>query len=335
MTAADDLPSPAHRLPASTVARFFGDLHLGDGGRNDAFGRKDRLLVDQLADCARTCDAVVFMGDALDVPQGFTVRRILRAHPSVARALTELAAQVPVFFVRGNHDWTVDYDSLFPGARACEALRIGDTLVWHGHHLDRYCHPGATSHAVQMFLHHLFERTLGFQFRVPLHDFDTWQNRIGHWLGAAFARHLRRMTALYTQLGVPARAESGEAFIRYWSRAVWGDPHALFAPTATLLREGPYRAVVAGHTHLPGVIDLDGPAPSETPGATYVNAGSWTFDAAQTATWDGRRFTVHDYLAPTPAPGVGPPVDGSGGLQTPPNHATPCIPTRLARLCGP
>ncbi len=290
-----EVAGPIVDLPIGTHTRFVGDLHLGDGGRNDAFGRPrsgDERLVALLRECPGECDAVVFMGDALDVPQAFTLSRILRAHGPVIAAMRELArSPVRVIFVRGNHDFRVDYEGLFPGALACEALTLGGRegiLAWHGHQLDRYCQPEAPTHRLATTLHHGFERLVGFEFRVPLHEYDSRGNRLMHWVGGQYGAHLRRMARLYRRMGLVERAEGCEAFIHYWSRSVWGDPHAQFEPTARRIRQGPCRAIVGGHTHLPGVVDLGG-------GQALVNAGSWTFGASEIATWDGADFEALDH----------------------------------------
>lgn len=106
-------------LDAAPVVRFVGDLHVGDGGHNDGFGRKDGELEAYLERSAATCDALVVMGDALDVPQALGARRALRAHPRVRAALAAAARRTRVLFLCGNHDPTADYARLFPGARAC------------------------------------------------------------------------------------------------------------------------------------------------------------------------------------------------------------------------
>ncbi|MBI5529441.1 MAG: UDP-2,3-diacylglucosamine diphosphatase [Deltaproteobacteria bacterium] len=270
------------RLPAGTTARFVGDLHLGDGARNDSFGASDERLARFLAGCGNATDAVVFMGDSFDLPQAFSARRIGRAHLPAMRALEKLARRVQVIFVLGNHDWTVDYERLLPGARACVEIELGDIRVMHGHQLDRYCHPGRRGHRLKVSLHNLAERLFGFEFRVPLWDHDTWRNRAAHWVGAAYGRHLHRAAAVYRMMGIDGRAAECEAFIQYWSRTIWGDPHALFEPARTAIREGTHRALVCGHTHLPGVVDLDG--------RQYANAGSWTFGRSEYLEWDGTKL---------------------------------------------
>lgn len=278
------------RLPSDTVVRFVGDLHLGDGAHNDTFGHNDHRLVEFLRECESSCDAVVFMGDAFDLPQAWTVRRIGRAHPDVVRAIERLSQHLPVFFILGNHDWTVDYAHLFPRSQACERLIIGETLVMHGHQIDRYCHPNRSFHRFKVTLHHIVERIFGFNFRIPIHQHNTWQNRVAHWLGAQYGRYLRRMAVVYRFLGLEERASECEAFIHYWSRALWGDNHALFEPATDLIRRGDYSALVCGHTHIPCVMDMG-------EGRHYINAGSWTFDRAEAAAWDGEAFEAIDIVS--------------------------------------
>lgn len=274
------------RLPADSVTRIIGDLHLGDGGVNDGFLGMDRLLLDYLRRCESGCDALVLLGDIVDPQQALSLRRIQRAHGGCLRALRRLARRTRLVVVLGNHDWDVDYARLLPGVEVCRRLALGDATMMHGHQLDRYCNPGRRFHRLKVTLHNLAERCFGFQFRVPLRDHDTWQNRIAHWLGAQYGFHLRRMAAVHRSLGQRARAEECEAFIHYWSRSLWGDPHALFEPVTGLLDAHDCASLVCGHTHLPGVVPLQG--------GCYVNTGSWTFGQAHAATWDGGRFVVED-----------------------------------------
>lgn len=270
-----------------TRVRFVGDLHLGDGGRNDAFGANDQRLARFLEESGACCDAVVFMGDAFDLPQAFNVRRITKAHPEASEALAALCRETDVRFVRGNHDYDVDYPRHFHGARGGEDFTIGPARVMHGYQLDTSCHPERPSHFASTVAHHLVERALGFEFRVPLHEHYTTQNRVVHLLGYQYARWLRASANVYDKLGFRERARSNEAFIHYWSRAVWGDAHALFDAAAAAARAGPTQALVCGHTHLPGVVDLGD--------RHYINAGSWTFGDSGFAEWDGSAFSASDF----------------------------------------
>ncbi len=281
------MPMPdALILPAGTVTRFVGDVHLGDGGRNDVFGAKDDMLLSYLRDCGSACDAVVFMGDMIDLAQGWRARRVLNARTEVARTIASLSERVQVVFVRGNHDWSVDYEAIFPRARACERVLIGDIGVWHGHQHDSRCDPSTRSYQAQMVVHNLAERACGFEFRTPLHEHDTRKNRVAHWLGHRYAMFLRAEASLSHRWGLDERADRCDDFVAYWSRSVWGDPHNTFRSMAAAVRDGPYRAIVCGHTHLPGVVDVGG--------RQYVNAGSWAFGAAEAATWDGSGFSLCD-----------------------------------------
>ncbi len=267
--------------------RFVGDAHLGDRGRSDLFGSKDHALIAFLADCERAADAVVFMGDMLDVPQALGAARIVRARPEVAAAVERLSRKVSVVVVRGNHDAGLAYERFFPRVRTCDVLSVGDVRAIHGHELDPYCHPGRPHHQAEIAAHMLVERALGFHFRTPLDEHDTWQNRVAHRLGAAYGFHLRRRASLCRALGLTERAEHAEAFLRYWSRVVWGDPHALFEPATAVARGPDCEALVCGHAHLAGVVPLG-------EGRHYVNAGSWTFEAREFAEWDGHRFEARD-----------------------------------------
>ncbi|GIU84897.1 MAG: UDP-2,3-diacylglucosamine hydrolase [Acidimicrobiales bacterium] len=258
--------------PGATVT-FFGDVHLGDGGRNDLFRGKDAMLVDALDRCAREDSLVVFMGDFFDLPQAFRTRRIERAHPAVVHRIRRLCEETAVVILRGNHDWLVDYPSVFPGASVTEELQIDGLLVCHGHRFDPKANVESWRYFAAMALHTLFERAARFDFRVPVQQFDSFPNRLMHWLAHRYARLLRRTGLL-------------EDSLRYWSREVWGDPGSMWEPLTGHLRESRVPAIVCGHSHLPGVVDVDG--------HLYVNAGSWAFESAQVARWDGREFVVLD-----------------------------------------
>jgi len=158
------------------------------------------------------------MGDAVDLAQGWTTRRVLAAHPAVGAAVGAVAERTQVVFVRGNHDWNVDYEAAFPAVRACETLEIGDVLVCHGHQYDVLCEPQTRSYQRQMVVHHLAERALGFEFRTPLHEHCTWQNRAAHWLGHRYGRHraasaerLRRRASTSAPPSAPGSSTTGPA----------------------------------------------------------------------------------------------------------------------------
>lgn len=262
------------------VVRFVGDVHMGDGGRSDLFRGKDDLFVATLAAAGAECDLVVFMGDAVDLPQAFLVRRVAAAHPEAFRALEDLTRRTEVVFLRGNHDWNVHYDALFPAGRTCERLELGDVLACHGHQLDNANRdPGGAGYFAKLAAHAMAERVFNFEFRVPLQRFDTPQNRVAHWLGYQLARVLRRR-------GTPG----AEEFIHHYSRTVWGDVEAVFEPAMEAVRTGPHRALVIGHTHTPGLAEIDGDR-------RYVNAGAWAHRGAHLATWDGTRFRVEDAVS--------------------------------------
>lgn len=274
------------RLPEPASACFVGDVHLGDGGRNEIFRAGDDLLAGLVRERAARRETIVFMGDTVDLAQGWSTRRVLSAHPAVADAIRSASARTCVVFVRGNHDWTVDYEAAFPGARVCETLELGDVLVQHGHQYDTMCAPHTRSYRHQTVVHHLAERAFGFEFRTPLHEHDTWQNRAAHWLGHRYARYRVARAQRLRKRGLYARADEYEHFVTYWSRSVWGDPHDAFEPVTEALGAGPHRAIVCGHTHLPGVVEVGG--------RHYVNAGSWAFGAAEVASLEAGRFAAHD-----------------------------------------
>lgn len=276
------------QLDSDSVVRFVGDLHLGDGANNDVFGAKDGLLTRFLTECQGSCDTVVLMGDVFDLPQAWRAGRVIRAHREVVKALTVLSCQMQLVVLRGNRDWSLDYTDLFPRAITTDRLEIGESVAWHGHQLDPRCRQGGDRIvASASFIHHLAERFFGLGLRFPLRDHDSWQNRAAHRLLLEYCRQLGWASTVERLLGFEERAGRREELIRCWSHSLRGDPCGLFSPACRLLSTGRYESMVCGHSHLPGVVEVSG--------RCYVNAGSWTFDAAQYAEWDGAAFRAQDY----------------------------------------
>lgn len=277
-------------LDASEPALFLSDLHFGDGTAVDQFAGRDGELIAFLERERQGMSAIVFLGDILDMPQAWRWRRIRAAHPELWSYLTRLVRTTRVIFTRGNHDWYVDYEKLFPGATRCEAILLGErVLAWHGHQVDLVMNPGAGNAVVKTYVHAFLERVVGRRLLPPLDRYDSPANRVamavlngwGH-VSVARARALRGM-------GRTGSAAAIDAHVRYLARSVNGDPADIFGATQRLVLGHGFDAVLCGHTHVPGVVG--------TPRGVYANTGTWA-DGLQTfARWTGDRFLVQDALS--------------------------------------
>jgi UDP-2,3-diacylglucosamine pyrophosphatase LpxH len=272
-------------LAETTSALFLSDLHIGDGSRADLFARQDDRLISFLTRWRDEADAIVLLGDILDIPQAWTVRRIRAAHQELWRFLSRLAQETRVVFVRGNHDWTLSYAELFPGATCCEAVLLGERrLAWHGHQVDLVLSPDASHATIKTYAHVFLERLVGRRLLPPLDRYDSPANRVALAIATLSARaRLTRARALRL-LGRTEQAAAIEARVRYLARSVLGDPGDIFGATDRRVLGERFDAVVCGHTHIPGIV--------QTPRGIYVNTGSWTGAAPTFAHWNGERFRV-------------------------------------------
>lgn len=272
--------------PRSTVL-FLSDLHFGDGSATDLFGEQDGRLIDFLEEERGATDTFVFLGDILDMPQAWSLARIGAAHADLLAYLRELGRGHDVIFVRGNHDWTVPYDELFPGARRCEAVRLGErVLAWHGHQVDLLMHPGARRFTAKMYAHAALERIVRQRLVPPLELHDSIANRVGLSIAVLLERLRWARAHRLRAAGAADRADTLEAQVRYLARSVLGDPADLFGATCRHVHSLGYDVVACGHTHQPGVI--------EAPTGTYVNTGTWTYGMRTCAVWSSERFEVRD-----------------------------------------
>ncbi len=280
-------PDATVSLPPVTRVLFLSDLHLGDGGRTDLFGPQDHRLAEFLHAQQSRVDAMVLLGDIVDLPQALHHRRIRRAHPVAWRALESLARQTPVFFVRGNHDWTVDYEALFPGARRCEAVRLGPhALAWHGHQVDLKLSPWAPRAQERTYAHALLERAVGCRLLPPLPTYDSRPNRVAMALVIQLAHLAVLQARLLRRLGRHHRADALQAYLYYTSRTFLGDPGDNFGATTRSVLGTLADTVICGHSHVPGRV--------RTSAGVYVNSGTWTHGLRTYAHWDAGGVQVRD-----------------------------------------
>ncbi len=274
-------------LDPSSPVLLLSDLHFGDGSKTDLFAGQDESFIEFVEAQRAGVATIVFLGDILDMPQGWSLRRIFRAHPSLTRYLRELAQTQRVIFVRGNHDWSVDYEGLFPGATRSEAVLIGERiLAWHGHQVDLHMNPGVDDAARTTYLHAIAERLAGCRLVPPLEQHDSTANRIGLSLAVAWARVLVARAALLRSVGRTHRAAELEASVRYFARSVCGDPADLFGATKRTLLGKDFDTVVCGHSHEPGVV--------QTARGVYANVGTWACGTRSYGLYDGERIVVRE-----------------------------------------
>lgn len=283
-------PRVVEHLPATQRVWLVSDLHLGDGTPTDAFYGKDAEL-EALLDQALADDAVVVVnGDAIDFPQAWGFLRVVRAHRSLLTRMSDLGRQGRLYYVIGNHDYDFDLFRDLLHFRVCDELHLGDeVLVRHGYEYDPYITEMLEHGQWHTYIHHLVERALDGWIRLPLSEFYTWPNRVAFWLGHKVAVAARAAQWLGQRFDVDTPlADETLANLDFWSWGNNGDSMGIFRPAIQHLRGGPWRVIVCGHSHVPGVVRMGERA--------YANTGSWTFGSAQYAVWDGTDVTVRDWI---------------------------------------
>ncbi len=274
-------------LDAASPVLFLSDLHFGDGTRTDLFARQDGDLISLLDSWRHRVGTIVLLGDILDMPQAWSVRRIRAAHGELLDYLSWLAAETRVVFVRGNHDWSVDYEALFPGATCCEAVRLGPRiLAWHGHQVDLVMNPGAGNARVKTYAHALLERLAGCRLVPPLERYDSPANRVAMAMATLWARMTMASVPVLRTVGRAQHASSIEERVRYLARCFIGDPADLFGKPQRTVLGGDFDTVICGHSHFPGI--------ARTARGVYVNTGSWTCGSRTIAHWTSKKMVVLD-----------------------------------------
>lgn len=277
------------RVDATRPVWFVSDLHLGDGTPSDVFFGKDDLLL-ALCDRVEAEDALLVVnGDALDLQQAWSLRRIMVAHGPLLGRLSAMARDGRLVYVVGNHDHdlTLFRDLLaFP---VCDALHLGDVaLVQHGHQFDPYIQRMLDHGQWHTVVHHLVERLLGTWIRPPLGEFYTVSNRVVTWLAHKVGLAARGARAIGARVGVDTPlADELLAHLDFFCWTNQGDSMGIFRPALQAATIGPWRMVICGHSHVPGVVRRGG--------RIYANSGSWTFASSQYLRWDGHALTCQDW----------------------------------------
>ena len=276
---------PPLKLEEDCKAIIVSDLHIGDGTPSEPFRRKDQSFRDFLDHTGRNADALIIAGDFFDLGQAWSLKRIFAAHERMLSELVALSRRIPVFYLFGNHDDSLRESSLIPRFNYGSRLTIGGRfLVEHGHGFDPLNRPGNRVGAWGSWVHSQLERLLRSPLRIPMWKHDYWSTRLGHWLLFRYGKLVELQANIYRAAGRNEQADKCFAFLDYWGSGEWGNPFGLVENVETFLRNSPFEAVVCGHSHQPGRVQLDG--------GIYVNSGSWTFDESSFVEYDHGRFTV-------------------------------------------
>jgi UDP-2,3-diacylglucosamine pyrophosphatase LpxH len=275
------------RLPADRRVCVISDLHLGDGGASDAFGTKDDRLRDFLDRVASRADVLVIAGDGFDVAQAWSMGRILDAHRTVIDDLVALSRVIDVYYLRGNHEGSAAAVRDVP-LRYANALLIGDRIrVEHGNAYDPHNLPGDRGAFLAARAHAVIEAVIRAPVRIPMRKHYRWSTRLGHWVFYRYGQWQALLGRVDRALGRDDRARTRLAFLDYWGRGEWGDPHGLLQAAPAAIAAAGIDVLVCGHSHQPGVVAV--------PGGTYVNTGSWTFEDSTYAIYEDGRIEVRDW----------------------------------------
>lgn len=287
-------PTPLHvprQIPADRPVYVISDLHLGDGTRSDTFMGKDAELLRFLDQVEREGAHLVVAGDVIDFHQAWIIERILKAHARVMGAFSRLAARTGVTYIWGNHDHDISVFRDLLRLDVCSSLEIGDQiLIRHGYEYDPYIGPYLEQSHVATRVHHLVERLLETWLRTPLENFYNPANRLSFWLCHKMVLAGNLVGWAADRLGHPDLQRKLDASWLFWTQTQMGDPQCIFEHVRAASLDGPHPWIITGHSHLPGVVRF-------SDSRSYANTGSWTFNSAQYAYWDGRAVTVRDWIS--------------------------------------
>jgi len=272
-------------LPADATVFLVSDLHLGDGSRSDSFQGKDDELIAFIDHVRQHNGHLIIAGDAIDFHQAWFFSRVLKAHARLFGELSNLADTHGVTYIWGNHDYDISLFKDLLRFDVCSSIQIGDNvIVRHGYEYDPFIGPNLEQADTVTRIHHLLERMLNTWIRLPLEQFYTLPTRLIFWV----AHKLVLINQLIRRLGFESLYQRLYSQDLYWIHSQLGDPQGIFEGVREALADGPHDWIVTGHSHLPGLIEVE-------PGRWYANTGSWTFGSTQYAKWDGNALTVHDW----------------------------------------
>jgi UDP-2,3-diacylglucosamine hydrolase len=277
---------------AGELVYFVSDLHLGDGSHTDIFQHKDEHFLAFLDEVEANAKTLIIVGDALDFEQAWYFSRIVRGHGKVISRLTQLAEKMRVVYVFGNHDPDIVLFRDILKWELCDKVVVDDRiLAVHGYEFDDYLgdnHSEAVFWARMLFT---YERLFKTWIRLPLRDYYTISNRVGHYLLYWLTRLSRLITWAGRRLDRPGLGQGFVEWTRFWGRGCLGDPMGLTHSVLAELGVNPrFDTIICGHSHLPGVVETDN-------NKRYINLGSWSFGNSQYGVWDGNRFLLRDWIS--------------------------------------
>jgi UDP-2,3-diacylglucosamine pyrophosphatase LpxH len=277
-------------LDADTCIWFISDLHIGDATPCDVFFGKDRHLIALLNRVEKQGATLVIVGDAIDFHQAWSFSRVLAAHQELFAAMSRLARERRLLYVIGNHDYEITLFEKILNFRVCDELHVGDQiLVVHGWQYDPYLSKTiGKGHQWSTTVHHLFERYLNTWLRIPIGEFYTLGNRLMFWIAHKLALAGRMYASMMRLLGRPWSSQALNDYLSYWARGNMGDSMGMFRPIMAALDEGPWPNILAGHSHLPGIVPRSG--------GRYINTGSWTFSSSHYVVWKDREISCRDWI---------------------------------------
>ena len=288
--AKNKLETSTKNLSKDQCIYFISDLHLGDGTRSDSFVKKDKELIELIRQIEEENAHLVIVGDAIDFHQAWSIERVIKAHAILIRELSELAKKKRVTYIWGNHDHDISDFKEVLHFEVCSDLTIDDiALIQHGYQYDPYIGADLEGSHVTTRLHHVVERLFDTWIRLPLENFYNIENRLAFWLFHKFVLLINIRDNIFDKLGMDRFKKDTQDFIQYWAMNQIADPAGIFENVRRTLEDAPYRYLVTGHSHLPGKVPLGD--------KFYINTGSWTFNSAQYAFWNGKEFSVQDWIS--------------------------------------
>lgn len=283
--------APTKKLQSGERVFFVSDLHIGDGSAGDLFGNKDDEFLRFLDHVEHHGDKLVILGDCLDFYLAGSFERILNAHKRVLRRLKQLAEEMDVVYVWGNHDDTIVIFEDLLDFKMCEQMILDDDiLIVHGHEFDLYFEDEEGGHGEGLAtLHSKAERFFGQPLRAPLATYPNLPNRVLHVLGYRILRMVQAYAWLMRKLGLQQRSRRARRLVNFWTRSNQGDLQGMYQVVKRKLPQMPYRALICGHTHLPGIVRI-------ADDKLYINTGTWVHDRSTYVYWNGNDFVLRDWV---------------------------------------
>lgn len=263
------------------------DVHLGDGTRSDAFLQKRDQLRALLRKIAEEKAHLVIAGDLVDFHQGWSIDRIITANAVLFRELSDLAKESGVTYIWSAQDYDLSYFvELFSFVACSEVVIPSNNItpkirIQQGHLYDpRIGKELHTTPKIQKMVH-IVERFLGTWLRSPLEYFPTVENRMALWMVHKIA--LVQRWCAHNNIATTSTQSVGNWLLAIAQGQI-GNNYQVFSHVQDTIHNLDADVLVTGHSHVPGVVKLGE--------KTYINTGSWTFDASQYLVIDREQGTL-------------------------------------------